>query len=295
MRRRGGFIGTNVTPSAAAASGVWTLPDQESAKRAGTWPATYLQSFINATGITNTTQQAALQTLVNDLNSSGVWSQLLAIYPFVGGTSSSHKYNLLDPRDADSAYRLAFTGAWTHASTGATPSTAWGETFLNANTVFSSNTYSLGVYLRTNPASAETYRIDIGCADQVSPLDDRFFSHIVSGDGSSYFDFRNRLTVANTTYGDATGFHVVSRESTSSLKVFNDGSLKATNTSSTNSYPIPNRTVWLGASNNSDTGNRKYSNREIAFAFLGNALTESQVSDLSTAVGNFQVTLGRNV
>ena len=37
-RGRGGFIGTNVVPTAFAASGVWTLRDQESAKRAGTWP-----------------------------------------------------------------------------------------------------------------------------------------------------------------------------------------------------------------------------------------------------------------
>jgi hypothetical protein len=37
-RGRGGFIGANVTPSTSAASGVWTLREQESAKRAGTWP-----------------------------------------------------------------------------------------------------------------------------------------------------------------------------------------------------------------------------------------------------------------
>ena len=40
-RGRGGFIGTNVVPAAAgvnsAASGVWTLRDQEALKRAGTW------------------------------------------------------------------------------------------------------------------------------------------------------------------------------------------------------------------------------------------------------------------
>jgi hypothetical protein len=39
-RGRGGFIGTNIVPAAAAASGVWTLREQESAKRAGTWPLT---------------------------------------------------------------------------------------------------------------------------------------------------------------------------------------------------------------------------------------------------------------
>jgi hypothetical protein len=39
-RGRGGFIGANVVPAVAAASGVWTLSEQESAKRAGTWPIT---------------------------------------------------------------------------------------------------------------------------------------------------------------------------------------------------------------------------------------------------------------
>jgi hypothetical protein len=41
-RGRGGFIGTNVVPAAAAlnsaASGLWTVREQESLKRAGTWP-----------------------------------------------------------------------------------------------------------------------------------------------------------------------------------------------------------------------------------------------------------------
>jgi hypothetical protein len=42
MRARGGFIGANVTPAIAAAnsaaSGVWTVREAESLKRAGTWP-----------------------------------------------------------------------------------------------------------------------------------------------------------------------------------------------------------------------------------------------------------------
>jgi hypothetical protein len=42
MRGRGGLIGANVTPASAAinsaASGVWTVREAESLKRAGTWP-----------------------------------------------------------------------------------------------------------------------------------------------------------------------------------------------------------------------------------------------------------------
>lgn len=37
-RGRGGFIGKNVIPSVLAASGLWTLREQEANKRAGTWP-----------------------------------------------------------------------------------------------------------------------------------------------------------------------------------------------------------------------------------------------------------------
>jgi len=51
-RGRGGFIGKNVVPAAAAAnsaaSGLWTVREQESLKRAGTWPI----AFVNPTSLT---------------------------------------------------------------------------------------------------------------------------------------------------------------------------------------------------------------------------------------------------
>jgi hypothetical protein len=50
-RGRGGFIGTNVVPAAAAfnsaASGLWTVREQEALKRAGTWPTL----FVNPTSL----------------------------------------------------------------------------------------------------------------------------------------------------------------------------------------------------------------------------------------------------
>ena len=41
------------------------------------------QAFITATGITEPTQSAALETLVSDLKSYGLWSKMKAIYPMV--------------------------------------------------------------------------------------------------------------------------------------------------------------------------------------------------------------------
>jgi hypothetical protein len=76
------------------------------------------QAFITAAAITDPTQQTAINTLVVDLKGYGIWTKSKALYPFVGGTASQHKFNLKDPRDLDAAFRLVFTGGWTHSSNG---------------------------------------------------------------------------------------------------------------------------------------------------------------------------------
>jgi len=57
-------------------------------------------AFLTAAGITDATITAAIDTLVLDLKGYGIWTKMKAIYPFVGGTATTHKYNLKDPVDA---------------------------------------------------------------------------------------------------------------------------------------------------------------------------------------------------
>ena len=66
------------------------------------------QAFITAAGITDTTQQSAINSLVTNLKGYGIWSKMKAIYPMVGGTANAHKFNLKDSRDLDAAFRLGF-------------------------------------------------------------------------------------------------------------------------------------------------------------------------------------------
>ena len=40
-------------------------------------------AFFAATGITGTTEQQAVNTLVTSLKSAGLWSKMKAVYPFV--------------------------------------------------------------------------------------------------------------------------------------------------------------------------------------------------------------------
>ena len=53
-------------------------------------------SFVVADGLSNSTEILATHKLTSDLKSNNLWNQFKAIYPMVGGTESSCKYNLIN-------------------------------------------------------------------------------------------------------------------------------------------------------------------------------------------------------
>ena len=57
-------------------------------------------------------------TLLNYLSPSS--NIIKVLYPYVGGVAASHKYNFLDPRDLDAAYRITWSGGVTHNANGIT-------------------------------------------------------------------------------------------------------------------------------------------------------------------------------
>src|SRR6266536_4458570 len=78
------------------------------------------QAFFTAAGITNLTYKNAINHLVVDLKDAGIWTKMKAVYPFIDSTAAKHKWNLKDPRDLDSAFRLTFHGTVTHSPNGIT-------------------------------------------------------------------------------------------------------------------------------------------------------------------------------
>lgn len=79
------------------------------------------QAFITATGITQPTQSAALETLVSDLKSYGLWSKMKAIYPMVTDKNNRFAYSqaLATTWNATNVYvTQSFTTAPDGTSTG---------------------------------------------------------------------------------------------------------------------------------------------------------------------------------
>jgi hypothetical protein len=246
-------------------------------------------AFISAAGITNLTQAAAINTLVNDLKTYGLWTKMKAIYPFVGGSATSHKFNLKDPRDLDAAYRLVFNGGWIHSSTGAKPNgtTGYADTKLIPSVNYPTiSDISVGFYSRTNIAQASsdiaTYQNSSQCIGfQTRWTDNNIYSQLYR-DASPY-----NIVVSNT---DSSGLFTLSRTSTGSLKQFRNATILGTSTASI-AGSIP--TIAICLSNNGSNGS--YSSREQAFAFIGNGLSDTEASNFYNSVQKFQTTLGRQI
>lgn len=242
-------------------------------------------AFLAAAGITNATITTAIDTLVIQLKTIGVWTKLKAIYPFVGGTATTHKFNLKDPADTDAAFRLAFVGGWTHSANGALPNgtNAYADTFLNANTALTNTSNHLSFYSRTSTVGVV---VEIGCAN---PNTANFFqlrpavSFVAGG----------VVVLGFTSTGNAQGFWLGSKENSALRKAFKNGILEATSTVvNTTAYQSLN--VFIGARNDNGIP-ALFSNKECAFASIGDGLTTTEAANYYTAVQAFQTTLGRQV
>jgi len=251
------------------------------------------QAFVSAAELTSQTQANAVNTLVIGMKAQGLWTKMKAIYPMVGGTASTHKFNLKNPLDTNAAFRLTFSGTWTHSSNGALPNgtNAFANTFLNPTT---SLTSSLGVsyYSRTN-ANTALDQVDIGAITglnylylttqyNVTGLVNRFFGRCTS---SSF--------AINTANADARGYYYLGKtgDGANLFKSFKNGVVQDTQTGA---GVNPNNTVYVGAANNSGA-TAFYTNRECAFATISDGLTDAEATNCYTLVQAFQTTLGRQV
>jgi len=236
------------------------------------------QAFITAAGITNPTQQSAINQLVLGLKADSLWTKMQALYPFVGGTATTHKWNLKDPRDLDAAYRIQFNGGWTHDSNGiqGDGSTAYGNTFAAMNTT--------AIPDRANHWSV--YQTIIGNGAYNGIYNGNMFGF--STGFAKYVGLQDFSFAAN----ESTGFWNGTVTNASLGVLYKNG----TNIYSMNNpTSMPSYNYYLGALNLYGSNTTNHNSARFAFASLGNALTATDAANLYTAVQKFQTTLGRQL
>jgi len=240
------------------------------------------QAFITAANITNTTQRNAINQLVNSLKSNGVWAKCLAIYPFVGGTEASHKFNLKNPLDTNAAFRLVFQTGWTHSSGGAVPNgSTYANTFLVPSASLGLNNKHLSYFSTSSGSTASLMGVDDGSnTDGLIPN--------FSNTGDNYSTLSSSVSLKSG--GVSLGFHLITRTVSTSHSYFRNGANKLTTTD--NSVGNSNSSIYLGA-RNLNGGGSQGTTRGCSFASIGSGLTDTEVSNFYTAVQAFQTSLGR--
>lgn len=242
-------------------------------------------AFINAAGITNPIEQLAINNLVIDLKDAGLWTKMNAIYPYVGGTATTHKFNLKNPADTDAAFRLAFSGTITHNTNGVTGngSTGFANTFINvANDLGGGRDDASGfVYSITNSQSG----VDFGV------LDTNGFQLNIRNTSNQLTARCNTAAIITPSNSNSIGFFGISRLSSTE---YSRNINKSHTTVSAAATSAVSRAIFVLALNNVGTA-AFFSARNIAFQCFGKGLTTTEIDTLVDINGTFQTTLGRFV
>jgi hypothetical protein len=252
------------------------------------------QAFITAANITDPNQQSAIITLVAQLKAYGIWSKMKALYPFVGGTAAQHRFNLKDPRAVDAAYYIDFMGGGTHGPNGYLPNgtTSYADTKLKPASIFNNTTYAHMSYYSRTSAGFNASEYGMGVSDGAGSLS--FVLRRSNNVQAFISDFSNATYRAalNSTSTDGSGLFVGTQQGTN-IKLFKQNTLQVSNTSVGQGNP-PNRNVFIGALNDNNTA-ANWTDKECAFASIGDGLTDTEAANFYTAVQTFQTTLNRHV
>lgn len=244
-------------------------------------------AFLQEAGITDYMQQRAIFELVSRLKGADLWSKMKAIYPFIGGTASTHKWNLKDPRDVDAAFRLSFNGGWTHSDTGADPNgtNGWADTFCAHNTMAQDSIHASG-YFGDNIASRQTPALgQDGSPASVTAIYPNYLNGIytaATGSGGSY------ITQSIT---DARAMVLTYRTSSTVQKQKRNDETPITQNH--NSVAPGTQNFIIGAGSFSNV--KYYNDAQYRFCTIGDGLTDSEASALYTIVDLYQKRLSRAV
>ena len=247
-------------------------------------------AFATATGITDATILGALNVFDLDITANGIDVKLKALYPFVGGTSSTCKYNFMNPLDTNAAFRLDFFGGWTFSSTGALPNgvNGFADTFLDPFAELTANDNHISVYCRTNDA---LNNVPIGASDNSGQLN--LLQMNIIANSALYYYSGELVTELTSALADAKGFFTGTTRAINDRKTFKNSTQQQSLTSSIATI-YPNFNVTLGP-RNSDNSPSQYSSIELALASIGDGLTDTDVTNYYNAVQTLQTSLSRQV
>jgi hypothetical protein len=254
-------------------------------------------AFISAAATLNSTEQSAITSLVSALKANGTWSKYRVIYPFVGGTASTHALNLKDPGN-DS---LSFPLPTTHSTGGITENGSTGGNLATVSLSYNgilnpSSSYHLATYYGTPGAGLTDLEL-LTASDATEPYlyagfryaNNQNAAYIAAGrfiSSTSYSGWENDDAWARSGYQA-----LYSTSTTQGRGRYRDGT--GLWRRGGNGPLEPHDNTWN--SSNVTTGFLLCRNTgtPISWLALGGILTETEITNDAAAVHAFQQALGR--
>ena len=236
-----------------------------------------------AGGTLSATEQLAIDTLVRQMKLDGIWTKMKAIYPMVGASAAACAQNL-----KSSSFTGSFTAGWTFASTGATPNgtSAYMNTGIKVSVDLALNSNSFSFYSRTEKNALEP---DMGGSVQnVLTTELNVYTRF---NNLTFFRNNSNNIAAATTNISSLGLFVNNRNSSSETR----NRIRTTLVTQSNTSNTANSSNIYISAVGDNLGTLVFSSREIAFAHIGDGLTDTNSLDLVNAVQAFQTTLSRQV
>jgi len=202
-----------------------------------------------------------------------------------GSMLDQMKFNLKNPVDTDAGFRLTYNGNWNPGYSGTKPDgiTAYGNAFIR-NNAMSSSSIHLSAYSRTNATGTDGAIIGNSTA---------YYNLLRLKDSSNNFRGGINASTLNTVSNpNSTGYYIGLRTSPTSNRFFKNNILLGILTD--NVVVDSNDPIYIGAIHRSG-GATFYDNKEIAFATIGDGLTDYEAKALYWIVQKYQTTLGRQV
>lgn len=259
------------------------------------------QAFIDAVGTLTVPQEEAINDLVLALKANGTWSKYYAIYPFIGGTASAHKFNLCNPLDTDGAFRLVFNGGFTHSANGiqGNGTNAYANTFFTKTDGFTSTNVGHSIYSQTDSKiTGVEYGVEANVDAHKQLKLQLQYLNTYNGQFSDMFNdvpSSGRIRV-NPPLGSS-GYFQVSRTSATTHIFYKNGVSIGTNSTDVSSdyANVPDIPFYICAQNKDGTGAKAFSDRVYSYASFNAGLTPTEIANDNTAVVAFQTALSRNV
>jgi hypothetical protein len=240
----------------------------------------FFSRVSTAGGTLSNTEKTAVNTLVLSMKSDGIWNSMLAIYPMVGASSASCSQNL-----KSSGFTGTFSAGWTFSSTGVLPNgtSAYMDTSFVPVSNWTLSSQHISFYSRTN--SQGDY--DMGAYDATSASEVAILCKLSN---LAYLSLGSGFESSSNLNG--TGYYVASRTTNTLAKLFKNNSQITGSGAITTA--LTNKSISLSASNR-DPSPLGYGNKECAFSSIGTSLSDTDASNLYTAVQAFNTTLSRQV